>query len=192
MKAKKSTNYDFITSLASARSFHDVAKACLATYEETGKIKPTQVFVSATNYGLSIELYLKSILVMHGETRIRGHMLDELYMKINETSRKRIEQYYNEMGGKDRRETLYLRASLEGSQPTNKNKLPKRGVKLDQVIKNNRDMFVMYRYMFTKGRTKQWEYFFFEYGNLDLVAKALEKHAHEFLKDHESNKVNRT
>ena len=63
MKAKPSEKFDYITSLASASTFHDVAKGCLQQYKNTNKISPTIVFASATNYGLAIELYLKTLII---------------------------------------------------------------------------------------------------------------------------------
>lgn len=192
MKAKPSKDYDFITSLASARKFYNVGFSCLSKYKKTKRISPTDVFVSATNYGLAIELYLKTLLIMEGTSNIRGHYLDVLFNKLTDAAKTTITKEYQNIDGCNRKKALYIRAGLEGSIPNNLNKQPIRGTKLEQVLKNNRDIFTVYRYMFENGRSKKWEYFCFEYGNLDLVVSSLEKTSNQMLSSNEREKVNIT
>jgi hypothetical protein len=192
MNANPSKEYDFITSIASAKKFHDVGKSCLAKYKNTKTISPTDVFASATNYGLAVELYLKSLLIMEGDSNIKGHYLDDLYNKLTPNTKEKIKKEYQNIGGHDRKDTLYIRASMEGSNPTNSNDQPARGTKFDQVLKNNKDMFLIYRYMFENGRSQKWKYFYFEYGNLDLVISSLDKVAMGMLSPSQVQKVNIT
>ncbi len=192
MKAKASEKFDFITSLASANTFHAVAKGCLHEYKTLNKISPTIVFASATNYGLSIELYLKTLIIMEGVSRPHGHDLDILYNKLSSNLQNRINKKYQLLNGEDRKEVLYIRATLEGSEANNSNNTPTRGTKLKQLFKNNKDIFIMYRYMFEKGRTRDWEYFYFEYGNFDLSCEALKVIANDLLSETEQQKVKRT
>ena len=192
MKAVPSEKFDFITSLASANTFHKVAKGCLHDYKKNNQISPTIVFASATNYGLSIELYLKTLIIMEGKNKPHGHDLNILYNKLSTNLQHRINKKYQSLNGEDRKKTLYLRASLENSNPDNSNNMPERGTKLKQLLKNNKDIFIMYRYMFEKGRQKEWEYFYFEYGNFDLACEALKIIANDLLSDKEQLKVKRT
>ena len=192
MKAVPSEKFDFITSLASANTFHAVAKGCLNDYKKNNQISPTIVFASATNYGLSIELYLKTLIIMEGREKPHGHDLDILYNKLTTNLQHKINRKYQLLNGEDRKETLYLKASLENSNPDNLNNMPERGTKLKQLLKNNKDIFIMYRYMFERGRQKKWEYFYFEYGNFDLVCEALKIIANDLLSDKEQLKVKRT
>ena len=53
-------------------------------------------------------------------------------------------------------------------------------------------MFVIYRYMFEKGRKQEWEYFYFEYGNLDLVINSLDLVSGQFLSEREQFKASAT
>lgn len=183
MQAKPSEKFDFFTSLASANTFHSVAKECLKDYKDTHSIPPTKVFASATNYGLAIELYLKTLIIMEGESNIHGHKLDDLYNKLSDETQKKLNKAYKSLDGETRHDALYIRASLENSNPTNSNNDPIRGTKLKQLLKNNNDIFVMYRYMFEQGRTRNWKYFYFEYGNFDLACEALKIVSNEFLDD---------
>lgn len=173
MKAKPSEKFDFITSLASSNTFHDVAKGCLHQYKNTNKISPTIIFASATNYGLAMELYLKTLIIMEGNHKPHGHKLDNLYNKLSPNIQKQLNKEYKSLDGETRKETLYIRASLEKSNPSNSNNELERETKLKQLFKNNKDIFIIYRYMFEQGRTKEWQYFYFEYGNFDLACKAL-------------------
>ena len=66
---------------------------------------------------------------------------------------------------------------------------PARGTKLNQLLKNNKDIFVIFRYMFEKARTQNWEYFFFEYENLDVAISALATVTDQFLTPEEIQKV---
>lgn len=189
MKAKPSEKFDFITSLASANTFHNVAKGCLNQYKNTNKISPTIVFASATNYGLAMELYLKTLIIMEGISKPHGHNLDDLYNKLSSNIQKRLNREYKSLDGETRKDILYLRASLENSNPNNPNNVPERGTKLKQLFKNNNDIFVMYRYMFEQGRTKEWQYFYFEYGNFDLACEALKMVSNSLLNEQEQFKV---
>ena len=47
----------------------------------------------------------------------------------------------------------------------------------------------MYRYMFEQGRTKEWQYFYFEYGNFDLACEALKIVSNNLLNEQEQFKV---
>jgi HEPN domain-containing protein len=190
MKAKPSKEFDFITSLASADTFHNVAKGCLYEYKKINKISPTLVFASATNYGLSLELYLKTLIIMEGNNKPHGHDLYALYNKLSEKTRKELNKKYKEIDGEIRKDTLYIRAALENSEPNNANNNPIKGTKLKQIFNNNKNIFVMYRYMFEKGRTKEWEYFYFEYGNFDLVCQSLKLISNNMLNENEKLKVN--
>ncbi len=189
MKAKPSEKFDYITSLASASTFHDVAKGCLQQYKNTNKISPTIVFASATNYGLAMELYLKTLIIMEGNNKPHGHNLDDLHNKLSPNIQKRLNKEYKSLDGETRKETLYIRASLEKSDPNNSNNDPERGTKLKQLFKNNNDIFIMYRYMFEQGRTKEWQYFYFEYGNFDLACEALKIVSNSLLNEQEQFKV---
>ena len=192
MKAKPSQKHDFITCLASAKKFHTIGKVCIQEYKETQRISPTDIFASATNYGLAVELYLKTLLIMEGATKIHGHHLDTLYEELPEATRSAIEKIYRNMGGNDRQETLYIRGRLEKSTADNSNPDPIRGTKIAQLLKNNRNIFATYRYMFEKARGSKWEYFWFELGNLDLLIFALSKTADEYLSPIEEQKVRTT
>ncbi|QFY88957.1 hypothetical protein D5125_05430 [Magnetovirga frankeli] len=94
MKAQKSEKYDYITALASARKFHDVGKQYLDQWAKTGHLSATDAFVSATNYGLALELYLKSLLIMEGTTEIKGHHLDILFEKLSDDTKREITKAY--------------------------------------------------------------------------------------------------
>lgn len=189
MKAKPSEKFDYITSLASANTFHDVAKGCLSQYKNTNKISSTIIFASATNYGLAMELYLKTLIIMEGNNKPHGHNLDDLYNKLSPCIQKRLNKEYKSLDGEIRKETLYIRASLEKSDPNNSNNNPVRGTKLKQLFKNNKDIFIIYRYMFEQGRTKEWQYFYFEYGNFDLACEALKIVSNSLLNEQEQFKV---
>lgn len=54
-------------------------------------ISPTIVFASATNYGLAIELYLKTLIIMEGNNNPHGHNLDDLHNKLSPTIQKRLD-----------------------------------------------------------------------------------------------------
>lgn len=192
MKAKPSQKHDFITCLASAGKFYVIGKKCLQEHKEIEKISPTDIFASATNYGLAIELYLKTLLIMEGTIEVNGHHLDKLYEKLPATTRSAIEEIYRGMGGNERQKTLYIRGRLEGSPSENLNPEPARGTKIAQLLKNNRDIFVTYRYMFEKARSSKWDYFCFEFGNLDILVFALSKTADEYLSSIEAQKVRAT
>lgn len=129
---------------------------------------------------------------MEGATDVKskGHCLDVLYSSISSDTIKKIEKEYREIGGEERKNTLYLRACLEGVTPVNENNQSARGTKLHQILKNNKDIFVVYRYMFEKGRAIDWEYFYFEFGNLDLVIFSLEKIANEMLSSEQVQRLN--
>lgn len=189
MKAQKSEKYDYITALASARKFHDVGKKYLAQWAKTGHLSPTDAFVSATNYGLALELYLKSLLIMEGNIEIKGHHLDNLFEKLSDDTKREISKTYQRAGGLERRETLHIRGRLTGAVGNEAATTPVRGTKLNQLMKNNRDIFVIFRYMFEKARTQNWEYFFFEYENLDIAISALATVANQFLTPEEIQKI---
>lgn len=115
MKAQKSDKYDYITALASARKFHDVGKKYLDQWAKTGHLSATDAFVSATNYGLALELYLKSLLIMEGATEIKGHHLDFLFEKLSDDTKREITRAYQNAGGLERKEAFYIRGRLTGS-----------------------------------------------------------------------------
>ena len=189
MKAQKSEKYDYITALASARKFQDVGKKYLDQWAKAGHISPTDAFVSATNYGLALELYLKSLLIMEGVTEIKGHHLDTLFEKLSNDTKREITKAYKNAGGLERKETLYIRGRLTGTVENEALATPARGTKLNQLLKNNKDIFVIFRYMFEKARTQNWEYFFFEHENLDVAISALATVADQFLTPEEILKV---
>jgi len=189
MKAQKSEKYDYITALASARKFHDVGKKYLGQWGKTGHLSPTDAFVSATNYGLALELYLKSLLIMEGSTEIKGHHLDSLFEKLSDETKQEIINAYQNVGGLERKEVFYIRGRLTGSNVDEAANTPARGTKLNQLLENNKDIFVIFRYMFEKARTQNWEYFFFEYENLDVAISALSSVADQILTPEEKQKV---
>lgn len=189
MKAQKSEKYDYITALASARKFHEVGKKCLDQWVKTGILSPTDAFVSATNYGLALELYLKSLLIMEGATEIKGHHLDTLFEKLSDDTKQEITKAYQNAGGLERKETFYIRGRLTGTVGNEAVTTPARGTKLNQLLKNNKDIFVIFRYMFEKARTQNWEYFFFEHENLDDAISALATMAEQLLTSEEIQKV---
>ena len=91
--------------------------------------------------------------------------------------------------GLERKEAFYIRGRLTGSNVDEAANTPARGTKLNQLLKNNKDIFVIFRYMFEKARTQNWEYFFFEYENLDVAISALATVTDQFLTPEEIQKV---
>ncbi|GAA3907279.1 hypothetical protein GCM10022228_16930 [Halomonas cibimaris] len=117
---------------------------------------------------------MKTILIMEGHKNIHGHNLDNLYEKVSLKTQKEIEKKYISLGGNEKQDCLYLKARLSNSSATEEKKLPVRGVKISQVMKNNRDIFITFRYMFERGRTNKWEGFYFEFGNLNIIATSID------------------
>lgn len=181
-KAKASDKYDFITSLASADIFYQVANACLDELKVTGKLKdPSIIFVSGTNYGLSIELYLKSILIMEGNEDILGHDLFKLFSKLTNETKKELNKEYKRLINNEDKPVLYIRACLSSSDITNTSNHQRRGTKLHQLLKNNQDIFIMFRYMFERGRSIDVEKYYFEYGYFNVLCDALKIISKKFL-----------
>ena len=185
IKAKPSKKYDFITSLKSADVFFQIAHACLEEFEKTNKLSSAEIiFVSATNYGLAIELFLKSLLIMEGNEDIYGHDLLKLFNKLsNQTQSDLIKTYTKLLNNKDQK-VLYIRASLSTTSNEKFEQIgphPIRGTKLKQILKNNQNMFTMFRYMFEQGRSEDVEQFYFEYGYFDILCEALIKVSKDFL-----------
>ena len=116
-----------------------------------------------------------------------GHELDKLFDKLSKDTKNLLSKEYEQLGGNERKDTLYIRCALNGTKPEKPTQQPARGVKLDQLLKNNNDIFVDYRYMYENGRSNKWEYFYFEHGNLYLAVRSLKKIASKFL-DNERGK----
>ena len=185
IKAKPSKKYDFMTSLKSAQEFFKIAQACLEEYEKTNKLSSTEIiFVSATNYGLEIELFLKSILIMEGNEDIHGHNLLNLFNKISNQIQSNLIKTYTKLLDNKEQKVLYIRACLSINSKEKFEQAgphPKRGTKLKQILKNNQNIFTMFRYMFEQGRSGNVEKFYFEYGYFNILCRALIKVSEEFL-----------
>lgn len=192
IRAKSSKKYDYVTALAAAKRFHETARVRLERYKIQGTITPAEVFVSGTNYGLALELYLKSLLVMEGASDVHGHNLEVLFGKLTHSTQENITKKYEEAGGLERGETLYIRARLSESsnQADAHSTAPVRCTKLKQLLRNNRDIFIVFRYMFERGRNPEWEYFYLEYSNLDIAIAALSGVSEQFLNEAELGKIN--
>jgi len=87
---------------------------------------------------------------MEGSTEIKGHHLDILFEKLSDDTKREITKAYQNAGGLERKEAFYIRGRLTGSNVDEAANTPARGTKLNQLLKNNKDIFVIFRYMFEK------------------------------------------
>ncbi len=180
--------FDVNTSLVCADSFMELSLkqieiAMMPEHGVSGMRKISQVFTSATNMGLAIELYLKTLIIMENNTnKFRVHLLHELYSLLSKATQENLIAKYNQLGGNERKDVLYIAASSS----TNNSKVKpqqERNISLLELLTNNCKNFVSFRYMFENGCSANWQYTHFEHGNLELAANAFRWLAYDSLDD---------
>ena len=177
-KFERCEEYDYITSYESAKCLWFLACIHPKKYEKTRSVTAYELFASATNYGLAIELLLKTIISGEsGKKPDKIHNLYQLFEKINEDTQDMICNKYNNYILHNKPLELFIggvtsknsQENFNNSTPPNKN----REKDIKSLLENNQDIFTQFRYMSEKERTEEVEDSYFEYGYFDVLCKVL-------------------
>lgn len=183
--ALASDNYDYITSIAMANTF-------FTTGMELLKIKkPSTIFTGATNIGLSLELYLKSLIVMEGNSKPNIHILNKLYLLLSDNLKNEIEEKYkNSDGGNPSNEVFFIRGRKENSNNQNNNNSPYiKSENLISLLEQHKNIFITFRYMSEKARSDEWEHFILEYKNISILSDVLKDKIYSLLSGEQIAKI---
>lgn len=180
MKSKQDCNLnkqgiDVEITFNSAIIFYNIAHKSLKTYEETGLCTPPVIFASGTNYGLALELFLKSFLSMEGKKIQKTHSLFDLFDKLEPLTKLHLTKSYSNIIEQEEPKELFIRAVTSKNAKLLLENAPKheiRSKKLEDLLKNNHDMFTMFRYMGERARGDKVESFYFEYSYFNALCKA--------------------
>ncbi|MDE7316307.1 MAG: hypothetical protein K2N12_01040 [Helicobacter sp.] len=177
-KFKGCEENDYITSYGSAICFWSLARIYTQIHEAKRSMTPFELFASATNYGLAIELLLKTIISGEsGEKPDRTHDLYKLFEKIDKDTQDAICNKYNIYIRDKKIPELFIRGvTSENSKEKFNNSTPpnkKREKDIKSLLVNNQDIFTQFRYMSERARTEEVEYFYFEYGYFDVLCEVL-------------------
>ncbi|MEA3498001.1 MAG: hypothetical protein U9R16_02965 [Campylobacterota bacterium] len=186
-KALESENYDYITALAMADVFFTTGISLLK-YK-----KPSAIFAGATNLGLSIEIYLKSLIVMEGNSKPNNHKLCELYRLLSGDLIKIIEKKYKEFNGADSdNDIFFIRGRKENSDSSENNYSPHNpSANISELLKQHKNMFITFRYMSEKGRSDEWEHFILEYENIKILIDILKNTSYNFLSEEQTEQISK-
>ena len=164
--------YDQRTSFGTAYIFFQVAKQCL----EQEKLSEHIIFVSATNYGSAVELFLKTILIIKRVEIPHIHDLFELYCKLDNEIRELIKQEYNKNCGNHEKQAFYIRGvTSKNPRESFKQSIPPPAPQdtLEEILKNSKKIFIDFRYMFDKARSENVEYYNLQHECLDILCNVL-------------------
>lgn len=130
------------------------------------------VFAAATNLALSIELYLKAIMISHNEEFEKTHDLYILFNELPDPVKVKIKEEYKAYNPYpnnpfDKRSAIDI---LHGAESP---KIKKYDV--ESVLYRSKDSFVAYRYLFESIEKSSTRSIKFEYGALWSIARAIRK-----------------
>ncbi len=183
--ALASEDYDYITSIAMANTF-------FATGVELLQMKkPSTIFAGATNIGLSLELYLKSLIVMEGNNKPNIHTLDKLYLLLSDNLKTEIEKKYRNLGGGNHNnEAFFIRGKKENSNNQNNSNSPYiKSENLITLLEQHKNIFTTFRYMSEKARSNEWKHFILEYENISILSDVLKDIIYRLLSDEQIEKI---
>jgi len=172
--------YDYITSLNMAHYFCEIGFQLTNFEKEKKNVDVYSFFVGASNLGIGIELYLKSFIAFSGTEHIpKTHKLKNLYLQINSQLRDKIVRSCKEKNiFHNDTKTLYVRGAVD--KPNTKSPY-KSSKSIEELLEKHSNLFVDFRYMFSKAREKE-EHFIVELENLQIFVNSLEFLTKEILK----------
>ncbi len=138
--------------LKTAQSFIDIEKISRKLPEGSdGIYAPAlgDLAVCATNLAFAVEIYLKCLRAQLGLPQARGHDLWELYGDLPSHTKREIERRYER--GRTNPSPAYASITFSLSRRPNKpawQDLSVASMKLGDVLKRSKDVFVSWRYVF--------------------------------------------
>jgi len=141
--------------------------------------------VAVTNLALSIELLLKSLLLIMGHPpKKRTHDLLELFERLPHEIKESIEREYTERGGESplgAATTLQLVFHPAETIPTDQQVDALRrkltlGASLRDVLRSERNAFVIWRYLSEQAKAGETTVVRVQYGRLDVIANSIQRH----------------
>lgn len=179
----KFMSYDYKVAFHSADAFLKNSKLFIhqldhleAPNEKTNYAKNNlaDLFVSATNLALSIELFLKCLSMILNKKYIESHNLDKLYYEIPLIFRTdSIEKHYKDEGGLKKYHSIDIQAK-KNQAPSKGMSKKKPNLEVRKVLARNQNAFVTWRYLFDMKEKNMIE-LKFEYYSLVLIAETLKK-----------------
>jgi len=147
-----------------------------ANLENSGLQSLGAAVASATNTGLAIELYLKTLHGVLGGIP-RGHDLVALFDRLPPAARIQTERLYEEAlrnlpDGMPR--ALTVASATRGQAGTPEGKPPAPDASLRALLARSADIFVTWRYFHEQDSSLGFRYFTYEYDALWAAASALE------------------
>ncbi|MET2949646.1 HEPN domain-containing protein [Vibrio owensii] len=144
------------------------------------------LFACATNLALSIELYLKALLIKHEIRPAKVHDLKELYETLPNSEKKRVESAYKSykpypLNPFDKSSSFTFLASKSGPRVKKKD--------MASILSRSKDNFVEFRYIFDSIDKSNTNSIMFEYGALWCIARALRLQLGDPTINYENRKV---
>jgi len=136
-----------------------------------------EFIASATNLALSIEIYLKALLLASGQPTPKTHELSDLFAKLPQTSRKAVESAYDRLRqSEDDHATaaFALHVAAPGQhQPSFGSSPVTQDNSLKGVLQRGAGAFVTWRYLFAHSITPSGAPLMYEFVRLSFAARAV-------------------
>lgn len=177
-------NADVGAAVLSGDAFYRIAQAFVthaAPDFKTAHVRATEnlgeLIASATNLAISIEIYLKALLLLHGQPAPKSHELPDLFAKLPSHVRVDVERAYVRLGaagGYEGAAAFAVHVARKGAPPPDFGQAPKsQDNGLKPVLQRGANAFVTWRYLFAHGLTQPSAPLTYEFLRLGFAAKAL-------------------
>lgn len=167
--------------ISQARAFANLARSISIGIEEKGN--HGELLAYLVNAGLSIELYLKALMIVARSGRVtKGHDLDQLYRDFPEFLRDFLEFTYTSRRPPEGWKLTMHALKFSPTQPNGPDTHPAPQFHtFADALRTTKDAFVQARYFFEKVNTVDWSIFAYAPRPLDAAMLALDSTYEHFL-----------
>ncbi len=160
-----------------AQEFISHAAPDFQTAHQRAAANMGELIASATNLSLSIEIYLKALLLHNAVAAPKSHELPDLFAKLPSTVRSQVEQAYERLRAPEKEgvtASFAIHVARNAVPRPPFGQVPKQeDHSLRAVLQRSANAFVTWRYLFAHGTTIPGAPLMYEFLRLSFAARAV-------------------